>query len=47
MRACVLAWLLWLGSAAAQAAGFDHGLWGGLLQAHVATISNGHATAVD
>lgn len=47
MRAFVLAWLLWLGSAAAQAADLDHGLWDGLLQAHVAAISNGHATAVD
>jgi len=42
---CVIALLI--GPPATAAAGFDHGVWDGLLQRHVVMIDRGHASQVD
>lgn len=47
MKSAILAWLLWLVAASAQAAGFDHAVWDGLLQRHVVVLAEGRATQVD
>jgi hypothetical protein len=45
MKSAFLALMVWLVAASAQAAGFDHAVWDGLLQRHV--VAQGQSTQVD